>query len=131
MIQIRNRPFMIIRHRMVPSKANPSVFETVEEMLICDRISNNQMDSATIIIDILNASIVKNRDLIGTTEDLVSRYVDRYNAEVQGALYDWAKQRPENAAALAEIYEIMTAHEEAEKASEQEKTETDDINENE
>ena len=130
MIQIRNRPYMVIRHRMVPSKLNPSVTETIEEMVISDRISNNQLDSATIIIDILNAKIIKNRDLIGSQEDLVSKYIDRYNVDVQGALSDWARQSPENAAAIAAIFQILTESEEAEKANENNSAADTENNEN-
>lgn len=130
MIQIRNRPYMVIRHRMVPSKLNPSVTETIEEMVISDRISNNQLDSATIIIDILNAKIIKNRDLIGSQEDLVSKYIDRYNVDVQGALSDWARQSPENAAAIAAIFQMLTESEEAEKANENNSADDTENNEN-
>jgi hypothetical protein len=77
---LRNRPFMVITYRFVlePGQTSHSKdfmktaqWDPVENMVICDRISHKQMQSAELIIDLLNNKIIKCRDSDLDTTNLV------------------------------------------------------------
>lgn len=76
---------------------NPDNWETLENMVITDNVNKRLMTMASVVIDLLNGKVVKNRfaDQHSDTETFQS-YVDRYQADIGVALKRWGSQDPNN-----------------------------------
>lgn len=75
--------------------SNPDNYETFENMILSDRVPNRMNREASVIIDLLNGKVVKNR--FGATDTETFRaYVDRYQADIGAALRKWGIQNPDN-----------------------------------
>ncbi|MNR94406.1 hypothetical protein D3C72_254810 [compost metagenome] len=76
---------------------DPDNWETLENMVITDNVNKRLMTMATVVIDLLNGKVIKNRfaDQHSDAETFRS-YVDRYQADIGAALKKWGTQDPEN-----------------------------------
>lgn len=102
---LRNRPFMVISYTYVLKSGQKSntagfgqqaEFEPVENMVISDRVSNKQMQSAELILDLLEQKVVKCRDESLDQKKLFDIFVDRHYTEVKAALATWVAKNPDN-----------------------------------
>jgi hypothetical protein len=100
---LRNRPFLVItqtgraaRHvkTEVPGWAvEQNNWAVTERPVIVDRISDKMMTEASIIIDLLNTKLVKNRFAeTGHDEKVMEYYLGKYSTEVTQGMQIWTSQ---------------------------------------
>lgn len=96
---LRNRPFLIVRTLERPAKgvkterkhwaaerSNHAIFEMPS---VADRVNHKAMQEATVIIDVMQAKIVKSRFDLETDETVVNHYMTKYKAEIAEAMEVW------------------------------------------
>lgn len=103
--------YMMITHVMKPIKGaashkksvaeNPDNWETTENMIISDSVPRKKLYEASVVLDLLNAKVLKNRFELDDSQ-LFREYVDRYRTDIGEALREWALQSPENNARVRE-----------------------------
>lgn len=106
---LRHRPFMVVTHIQRPAKGvNTSKagwsnadteWDVSENMVIVDRVKTNQMNMASVILDLLEGTVVKNRFGDRNTE-VFKAYFGRYQQEIIEALKTWGLKDPANRARL-------------------------------
>jgi hypothetical protein len=74
---------------------NPDNYEVHENMILADRVSKANQISASVIIDLLNGKVLKNRFSVDSTQ-VFKEYVDKYQTEIGDALRRWGTQNPDN-----------------------------------
>ena len=102
----KNRPFLVINtiHRPSPSarterkgwaddKAN---WSTEEKATVVDRLSTKIRQTATVIIDIKNASVVCSR-YSNDHDGLLAHYLSKYGDELKRAIALWNAKQPTEA----------------------------------
>jgi len=99
----KGRPFLIISHSATPAQGqNTSAknwgtegkWNINESIAVVDSITQNQMYTAAIIIDILQHKMIKNR--FADTHDekeIIKHYFSKYNKEVVQGIQIWTKSR--------------------------------------
>ena len=97
--------FLIISHisRLVKGvdaskkgvSTNPDNYETFENMVISDKVARKHILSASVVIDLLNGKVLKNRHSVDDTSTF-REYVDRYQQDIGAALRSWAAMNPDN-----------------------------------
>jgi len=111
---LRNRPFMVVSYTFVLAegqKSNTKGFmenaqwEPVENMAIVDRISNKQMQSAELIIDLFENKVVKCREASLEHEKLINVFVSRHYGEIKSALATWIAKDASNLAKVQTFVE--------------------------
>jgi len=135
---MNNSVFMVITHITKPiaganmsrkeTAANPDSWETTESMILVDRVPKNKVYTASIILDLLNGKVIKNRfDVADAT--VFREYMNRYSEDVTDALKMWGAKSPANFARLKEVAKFAqheAAKLEAASQLETEKAETND-----
>lgn len=105
MSYLRNRPFMVITYSYVlaagqksnaPGFGATAEWEPIENMVICDRVSTNQLNKAELVIDIFENKVVKTRDSSIDPNQLIQVFVKRHYDEVKRALGIWIQKDPVN-----------------------------------
>jgi hypothetical protein len=96
----RYRPFLVVSMTGVPQRGaktsekgwseKANAWNVLESPVIVDRVSNKMMTEASVIIDILNTKVVKNR--YGNDEEVVKYYLGKYSAEISESIRIWSKQ---------------------------------------
>lgn len=100
---LRNRPFLVINTTARPAShvrthktgwsedgKNWNVFEQVS---VVDSISDKNLRGATIIIDVLNNKVVKNRFSENADEESVLKhFMGKYSDQIMQGLDIWARQ---------------------------------------
>lgn len=99
----RNRPFLLITHHASPANGqktesanwkNDGKWDINEEISIVDRVNDRHITSCSVIVDILNRKLVKNRfSESHSEEEVVKHYLTRYNKEVVEGIEIWTKNR--------------------------------------
>jgi hypothetical protein len=95
---LRGRPFLIVTTSYRPGAGRattvknwgkePSAWTMDEIPLLTDHISNKTMASATVIIDVVNAKMIKNR--YDTEDDQVmAHYLSKFREQTKQALSLW------------------------------------------
>ena len=74
---------------------NPDNWETFENMVLADKVSNKLMREASVVIDLLAGKVMKSRFERADAETFRA-YVDRYQADIGQALRKWGVQHPDN-----------------------------------
>lgn len=99
---LRNRPFLVITLYHQPCEgarterrgwANESTLRTVEHPAVVSRISANILRTATIIIDILQDRVIKNRlrdNAIAFDDEVLARYKTEYATMITTARQRYA-----------------------------------------
>ncbi len=66
-------------------------WDVTETVYFEDRIKPNVMNTAHVIIDIINAKVVKNRYVNdgGSNEEVMKHFIKKYNTKVQQAIAAW------------------------------------------
>lgn len=110
---LRNRPFLIVRTIERPAqgvkterknwaaeRSNHAIFELPS---VADRVNAKAMREATVIIDVMQARIVKSRFDLETDETVVNHYMTKYKGEIAEAMEIWmmrAAKDPKTAESL-------------------------------
>ena len=100
---LRNRPFLVITQIGRPAKhvktnvagwaIEGSNWAVTERPMIVDRISDKMLNEASIIVDILNTKLVKNRfGESGPDDKVMEYYLGKYSAEVTQGMQIWTSQ---------------------------------------
>ena len=100
---LRHRPFLVItqtgraaRHVKTekPGWAKDGAnWDVTERPVVVDRVSDKMMTEASIIIDLLNTSLVKNRfQSSGQPEKVLEYYLGKYSNEVTQGMQIWTSQ---------------------------------------
>lgn len=102
---LRNRPFMVITYSYVlangqktnvPGFGKTAQWEPIENMVIVDRVSSNQLARAELVLDLLENKVVKCRDGEIDHKTVFDRFVARHFDDVKGALATWVAKDPSN-----------------------------------
>lgn len=99
---LRKRPFLVVNSFSVPAQGvatNRKGFmgvtgnmSTFERAIIVDQVNNNHMTSATVIIDILEAKVIKSR-YDNDEKNVVDTYMIRFQKEVEQGMEIWNRNR--------------------------------------
>ena len=100
---LRHRPFLVItqtgraaRHVKTekPGWAKDGAnWDVTERPIVVDRVSDKMLTEASIIIDLLNTSLVKNRfESSGQPEKVLEYYLGKYSNEVTQGMQMWTSQ---------------------------------------
>lgn len=112
---LRNRPFLVVTQTGRPARhvkthvagwaVDAKNWDVSERPMIVDRVSDKMLNEASIIIDLLNTTLVKNR-FQGTGEEkkIMEYYLGRYSQEVTEGMQIWTRQM----LGAAKAAEIMT-----------------------
>ncbi len=97
----KDRPFLVINRSSKPSKGeNTSLknwgetgkWEVNEEIIIVDRVTDKHIGQATVIIDILQRKMVKNRYAAETdNETVLNHYMTTYKEHITDGIQTWMK----------------------------------------
>ena len=95
----RGRPFLVINRSLSPSKGEntsstnwgkTAKWQVDEEIIIVDRVTDNHMIQATVIIDILQQIMVKNRYSAETNNEIVLKhYMETYKEHITDGIRTW------------------------------------------
>lgn len=95
----RGRPFLVINRSLSPSKGEntsstnwgkTAKWQVDEEIIIVDRVTDNHMVQATVIIDILQQIMVKNRYSAETDNATVLKhYMETYKEHITNGIQTW------------------------------------------
>ena len=111
---LRNRPFLVVKYLQTPNaESNTRVkgwgtdgkWDVNESMVIVDRIKSRHQQEATIILDILEGKVIKNRFDEAGDGKVFAYYFERYKDDITKAIQDWARKSPDNLARLKQIEE--------------------------
>ena len=100
---LRHRPFLIIEERARPAPnvkterkgwmEVPGQVARFEIPSIVDRVADKHMMGASVIVDLLNRKMVKNRySEMGTEEQFVTHYLEKYAEQITEGLRIWAQR---------------------------------------
>jgi hypothetical protein len=100
---LRNRPFLVLTETSRPApgvKTETKGWMEVDGQLkrfeqpsIVDRVQRKHLVNATIIIDLLNRAVVKNRHAeLGTDEQFLEFYMEKYAEQITEGLRIWAQR---------------------------------------
>jgi hypothetical protein len=99
---LRKRPFLVIIYHAKPAPSeNTSVrgwgekakWEANETANFVDRVSNKMLVEASVIIDIMNAKVVKNRYDRSADQQVMEHYISKYKDKVKEAVAYWMQTR--------------------------------------
>jgi hypothetical protein len=79
-----------------PGFMESAQWEPIENMIICDRVSDRQLQHAELVIDIFENKVVKSRDASINDADLIQTFVSRHYNEIKSALATWIQKDPSN-----------------------------------
>ncbi len=109
----RERPFLVINRRSKPSDGEntssknwgeTAKWQVDEEIIIVDRVTNKHIMQATVIIDILQRKMVKNR--YGSESDdatVLKHYLSTYKAHITDGIETWMKNKTKDKAATEKL----------------------------
>jgi len=96
----RNRPKLVITYYNRPSAGEltstkgwsaTGKFDVKEEALIVSRLKPKHEIQAHVIIDILQARVLKNRFEDQANDTVYQHYIEKYSTDIQTALTKWLK----------------------------------------
>jgi FKBP-type peptidyl-prolyl cis-trans isomerase (trigger factor) len=101
---LSKRPFMVVMNSYRPAKGaqtsvpgwadlNGGQWNVFESIQFVDRVRDKDIARAAIIIDVLEAKIVKNMFRETTHDDLLKHYLSKYKKETTEALEIWMEQK--------------------------------------
>ncbi len=96
---LRNRPFLVVNIIYRPQKnvntskkgwhevaGNMSAFEQAS---LVDRVNDTHIRNATVIIDVMNAKLVKSQHSDTPEQEVVTHYLEKYRSQVTEAMNVW------------------------------------------
>ena len=132
---LSKRPFVVITNRYTPAPgsqtqkkgwAEKSGWVINEEMTVVDRITSKHESYATVIIDVMETKVLRNRLPDLGNDDALRHYMTKYKAQIQQAIGVWmermaqdkAHQDMMNIPAVAEAVAEVAAEVETSKSAE-------------
>ena len=95
----KNRPFLIVNTVHRPAKAvrtehkgwgnMPGNWDSLESVAVVDRVSDKNRRSATVIIDLLQKTLIHNRYSESPAADVLKHYLDKYAGQSNEAMGIW------------------------------------------
>jgi hypothetical protein len=123
---LSKRPFVIITNRYTPGPhaqtqkkgwSDTAGWVVNEEMTVVDRVSAKHQSYATVIIDVMEAKVIRNSFEDMTNDALLTHYMTKYKAQIQQAISVWmerlARQRALSGEVTAPVPQIVTDLQEA------------------
>mgnify|MGYP001616772008 CR=1 FL=1 len=98
----RNRPFLVVTRHISPSagaKTETKNWAKVgrmvvnENVIIADKVSKRHMAEATVIVDLFNKKLVKNRINDSNDDEVVNHYLNAYNEQISSGINMWIKKK--------------------------------------
>lgn len=98
---LSKRPFVIITNRYTPGPhaqthqkgwAEKSGWVINEELAIVDRIKPRHETYATVIIDVMEAKVLRNRLQNAPDDTILTHYMTKYKAQIQQAVGTWMER---------------------------------------
>jgi hypothetical protein len=91
---------------------NPDNWETFENMAITDRENKKMLISASVVLDLVNGKVIKNRFDVPDTE-IFKEYFDRYKDDITSALKQWMAMDNKNYERLKTLAQIQEPKDES------------------
>jgi hypothetical protein len=100
--KLKNKPFMLINFIYQPapgentSKKNwgeVSKWQTKEEIFFVDRLNAKHLTDYTVVIDLLNAVVLKHRFEDTSKGEIYAHFVNKYKKDVMKAIDAWRQKR--------------------------------------
>lgn len=98
----RDRPFLVINIIKRPAKKSrtsvpnwgeqENAWDIFEQPYVVDNVTNKVMNSASVIIDVLQSRVIKSHYNDATPEQLVEYYVTKYQEQIQEAMKVWLER---------------------------------------
>ena len=112
----KNRPFLVVNtvHRPAPGVRTErsgwgkeaGAWNSLESVSVLDRVSDRTRRSATVIIDLLQKTLVHNRYADSPAIDVMKHYLDKYAEQANEAMGIWlARKANASGAAAAPVAE--------------------------
>ena len=99
---LRNRPFFLMRQTTSPNAGvntgvkgwmnSPNSTTTYESISIVDSVSKKHMIDSTLIIDVMNQTIVKSTYGYDDEKSVVFHYLDKYKSQISEAVTVWMEK---------------------------------------
>lgn len=105
---LTKRPFMVVTVKFQPAPgANTSVknwaetagWQSHEDLSFVDRVKPRHLDTATLIIDILEAKVVKNGFVESSKDEVMKYYVNKYKKQISDTIGAWMESEAQKRAA--------------------------------
>jgi len=107
MHNLRKRPFLIVNIVHRPSKRastsvkgwgdDPSNWDSFEQTSVVDSVKSHHMQTASVIIDVMNGTTVKNRFSESmTSQQAAEHYLVKYKEDVTQAMSIWMSKLAKN-----------------------------------
>lgn len=102
---LSKRPFLIITNRYLPAAGSKTQLKdwteksgwTVhEEMMVVDRVTANHTSMANVIIDVLEAKVIKNSFVESNDDDTLNHYMTKYKPQLTQAISVWMEIMAKN-----------------------------------
>lgn len=104
---LAKRPFMVITASYKPAPgartekagwSELSGWEVNEQLSLVDRVTRKHLVNATVIVDVLEASIVVNRLRGASDEEAIQHFMTKYKDQVSQALAIWMESEAQKRA---------------------------------
>jgi hypothetical protein len=100
---LSKRPFVVITNRYRPAPgarteqkgwADRAGWQTLEEMTVVDRVTDKHTTYATVIIDVMEAKVVRNGLKANTTdEEVLTHFMGKYKKQISEAVSIWMERK--------------------------------------
>ena len=109
---LSKRPFVVITNRYTPAPgaqtqkkgwADTAGWVVNEEMTVVDRITNKHEMYATVIIDVMEAKVLRNRFQDMTSDQILGHFMNKYKAQIQEAIGIWMERLARDKALSGEV----------------------------
>lgn len=106
---LSKRPFLIITNKFLPSKGaqtqqknwtEKSGWQTNEEMSVVDRVTSKHTSMATVIIDVMEAKVIKNGFVESSNDEIMQHFMTKYKAQLTEAIDIWMSRLARDKAML-------------------------------
>lgn len=94
---------------------NPDNWETYENMTIVDREHKKLLLSSSVVLDLVNGKVIKNRFDLPDTE-IFKEYFDRYKDDITAALKQWMAMDNKNYERLKTLAQLQETKEDPDAA---------------
>ena len=104
---LSKRPFLIITNRYFPAQGaqtqqkdwmEKSGWQTHEEVSVVDRITSKHLTMSTVIIDVMEAKLVKSNYTETPSDEILSHFMNKYKSKLQEAIDIWMERLARNKA---------------------------------
>lgn len=118
MKQLRHRPFLVIETLFRPHedaktsqkgwKEMTGNMQVAERYYVVDRIKDKMLSEATVIVDLLDATCIKNRYEAASDDEVANHYIEKYQETVEKGIEEWTLRYPDKAAEVLSMAETTS-----------------------